>query len=181
MQDQDVGTLASGFLQSALDVCPSPVEIVDSEGLVIFVNDAWCRMSGIRSREVIGRKRAAVGRDEGKVAETELPGRGWMASGLEMEVPVLEAKPALSRRVLSPVEGGSQCTITVYESSDNREVGVLVHRLSNILTVIMTNMDLLERAAAGTSRRSRLSLIKNAVAAGLDALESIRMRTDAES
>ena len=50
-----------------------------------------------------------------------------------------------------------------------------------LLTVITTNLDLLEGIAGGTSHASRVSLIRNAVAVGLDALESIRMPTGPES
>ena len=101
--------------------------------------------------------------------------------GLDPEVPARETRPTLSQHVLYSMEEGSQFTATVYERPDSRDLRVLVHRLSNILTVITTNLDMLESASGVTNQRSRLSLIRNAVAAGLEALESIRTRTGAES
>jgi PAS domain-containing protein len=174
VHDDAVRPLDSGLLQSALDACADPVEIVDAEGLIIFVNDAWSRMSGLRRQEVLGRKRTAVSRVAGAPAEPELVGP-------DMGVRAGATDAALSRRVFSPKEGDSECTVTIYERLDNRGLRVLVHRLANILTVIMTNVDLLERATGSTSQVTRVSLIRNAVAAGLDALESIRMQTGPDS
>ena len=61
---------------------------------------------------------------------------------------------------------------TTDSRSDDERLRLLEHRLRNAMTVVATNIDLVERAA-DSGQRKRLALIRSALAAGLEALEAI--------
>ena len=184
-----------GMLESALEDCLEPVEIRQLDGRIEFVNRAWSRLFERDGTEVKGLNWDSL--DLSDVDSSELRASWARCIALGRSEGQLRRKrgdrtdvvAAYTRFRCKSLGGPGAAAITVYSTStfptgDNDasgppdvapatpSVGVMEHRLRNLLTVIVANTEFLERTVEDRALRARLSLIRSAARGGVDILTS---------
>ena len=193
-----ISRLEIDMLVRALDAAEEPLEIDDLQGRILFVNDAWCQMFCRARQEVTGVTWETL--QVGGEAVTELRSswarciaEGHSAGTFSLRWPDGTSRPvSCTRRLHRDEDGVATVGVTVYrpstgpatandvarqemakdESLETSEQAPkrLEHRLRNLLTIIVANLELLDRATDKGIRVRRLALIENAARGAMDIL-----------
>ncbi|MBN2656061.1 MAG: PAS domain-containing protein [Spirochaetales bacterium] len=176
-------------LQSAIEHAAEAILISDAEGLIEYVNPAFCQMTGYSREEVLGRKTNLLKSGEqnhdfySELWETIKSGQSW--SG-QMKNRRKDGSLYTEESVISPVLGEDNSTIInfvsikkdisgdidlqeqIEQSRKMQAIGQLAggvaHDFNNMLTGIMTASMMLRRKIPGDELAERyLSIIDEAV------------------
>ena len=173
------------LLASALEATAESVQVDDIEGRVLFVNDAWCQLFERDRRGVTGVRRDALNLGTEEVHKLKTSWSRCLSMGQSQGTFRLGRSDGTATTVwyahllYRNAEGAATAAITVYRPLDSSAVlslqlRQLEHGLRNVLTVIIINLELVERGTDDQGMRSRFALMRGAVVSGLELIEGMQ-------